>query len=125
VWVRGEEASGGTGSSKEEEFHLFECTEANKNEHFEKMAAYLSHMIPFLELMDQHSDTVGDEHKKHKEDLKKMIAHFKKYKETKEALKTRCDDPKTTVSLCCQEIKALEKKFHDEMDHFNHDEAKQ
>ncbi|CAG2114290.1 unnamed protein product [Medioppia subpectinata] len=112
-------------SGASEEYHLFACTQANHNEHFDKMTAYLTHMIPFLEFMVQHSaDTVGDEHKKHKDDLKAMVTHFKKYNETAVALKTKCDDKATTIDQCCTDIKQLEKTFHDEMDKYEHPDHK-
>ena len=103
-------------------FHTFECTESNKKSHFEKMAEYMSHMIPILEMMANHTESVGDEHKEHKKDIKAIVNHFKNYDQTKEELRVKCDDSNTPIEDCCREIKALEKKFHDEMSSLNSEE---
>ena len=73
-------------------------------------------------MMAEHTQDVGDEHKKHKMDIKAMVTHFKNYNQTKEELRIKCEDSNTAIEDCCKEIKALEMKFHDEMSQINHEE---
>ena len=82
----------------------------------------MDHMIPILELMAEHTESVADEHKHHKLDIKAIVEHFKKYNETNEIARQKCEQ---FSEDCCKEVVGLEKKFHDEMDLINHDKQDQ